>query len=185
MTWLALAAVFGHVETWATHGADFVLVAGQSERAYDLDALAASGVRFTSGYVSGPYCSPTRAALLTGRYQSRFGHEYNPAGVHGLPLTETTIADRLKAAGYVTGLVGKWHNGTFDPRFEPNARGFDEFFGNLYHLNAHEEIEKRDHRRLGKDLDLTLEEVRSVGSADDLGHRPMMPRREARRPTQK
>lgn len=69
-----------------------------------LDALAASGVRFTSGYVSGPYCSPTRAALLTGRHQARFGHEFNPAGNHGLPLTETTLADRLKAAGYVTGL---------------------------------------------------------------------------------
>src|SRR5512133_723010 len=46
----------------------------------NLDALAASGVRFTSGYVSGPYCSPTRAGLLTGRYQSRFGHEFNPGG---------------------------------------------------------------------------------------------------------
>src|SRR6266850_4049194 len=65
----------------------------------NLDALAASGVRFTNGYVTGPYCSPTRAGLLTGRYQQRFGHEFNPgAGASGLPLTETTIADRLKAA---------------------------------------------------------------------------------------
>src|ERR1700704_4041958 len=77
-----------------------------------LDTLAASGVRFTSGYVSGPYCSPTRAGLLTGRYQTRFGHEFNPDGaVHGLPLTEKTIADRLKTAGYATALVGKWHLG--------------------------------------------------------------------------
>jgi len=74
----------------------------------NLDALAASGVRFTNGYVSGPYCSPTRAGLLTGRYQQRFGHEFNPGGrAQGLPLTETTLADRLKAAGYVTGAVGK------------------------------------------------------------------------------
>ncbi len=96
-----------------------------------LDALAASGVRFTSGYVSGPYCSPTRAGLMTGRYQTRFGHEFNPAGGNqGLPLTETTLADRLKAAGYVTGLVGKWHLGA-QPQFHPLKRGFDEFFGFL------------------------------------------------------
>ncbi len=96
-----------------------------------IDSLAASGVRFTSGYVSGPYCSPTRAGLLTGRYQTRFGHEFNPdpAGT-GLPLTETTIADRLKAAGYATGLVGKWHLGA-GPEFPPLKRGFDEFYGFL------------------------------------------------------
>ena len=58
----------------------------------NLDALAASGVRFTGGYVSGPYCSPTRASLLTGRYQTRFGHEFNPGGGDGLPLAETTTA---------------------------------------------------------------------------------------------
>jgi arylsulfatase A-like enzyme len=96
-----------------------------------LDALAASGVRFTSGYVSGPYCSPTRAGLLTGRYQNRFGHEFNPGGNNsGLPLTETTIANRLKAAGYATGLVGKWHLGG-QPAMQPLQRGFDEFFGFL------------------------------------------------------
>jgi len=96
----------------------------------NLDALAVSGVRFTSGYVSGPYCSPTRAGLMTGRYQTRFGHEFNPTGASGLPLTERTIADRLKAAGYVTGLVGKWHLGA-EPQFHPQKRGFDEFYGFL------------------------------------------------------
>ena len=97
----------------------------------NLDALAASGVRFTNGYVSGPYCSPTRAGLMTGRYQTRFGHEFNPgSGNGGLPLTETTLADRLKAAGYITGLVGKWHLGG-QPQFHPRRRGFDEFFGFL------------------------------------------------------
>ncbi len=96
----------------------------------NVDALAASGVRFTNGYVSGPYCSPTRAGLMTGRYQTRFGHEFNPAGGNGLPLSETTIADRLKAAGYATGLVGKWHLGGL-PRFHPQRRGFDEFYGFL------------------------------------------------------
>lgn len=96
----------------------------------NLDALAASGVKFTNGYVSGPYCSPTRAGLLTGRYQQRFGHEFNPGGKHGLPTTETTIADRLKAAGYATGCVGKWHLGS-EPAMQPQERGFTEFFGFL------------------------------------------------------
>ena len=98
----------------------------------NLDALAKSGVRFTNGYVSGPYCSPTRAGLLTGRYQQRFGHEFNPGGgvTQGLPTSETTIANRLKAVGYATGLVGKWHLGAA-PEMRPPQRGFDEFFGFL------------------------------------------------------
>lgn len=99
-----------------------------------INSLAAGGARFTNGYVSGPYCSPTRAGLLTGRYQQRFGHEFNPGGTNanekGLPLSETTIADRFKEAGYVTGLVGKWHLGA-SPRYHPQQRGFDEFFGFL------------------------------------------------------
>ena len=98
-----------------------------------LDALAASGVRFTNGYVSGPYCSPTRAGLMTGRYQTRFGHEFNPGGeggTTGMPTSEVTLANRLKSAGYVTGLVGKWHLGAA-PQFHPQRRGFDEFFGFL------------------------------------------------------
>src|SRR3954451_22024579 len=96
----------------------------------NLDALAASGVRCTNGYVSGPYCSPTRAGLLTGRYQQRFGHEYNPrekGGDEGLPLSQTTMADRLRSAGYPTGLVGKWPLGGA-PEYPPQRRGFDEFF---------------------------------------------------------
>ena len=98
----------------------------------NLDALAASGVRFTSGYVSGPYCSPTRAALLTGRYQNRFGHEFNPGGggAAGMPTNQVTIANRLKAAGYRTALVGKWHLGGAEG-MRPLERGFDEFFGFL------------------------------------------------------
>lgn len=97
-----------------------------------VDALAQNGVRCTNGYVSGPYCSPTRAGLLTGRYQQRFGHEFNPGGgdESGLPLSQTTIADRLKTAGYKTGLVGKWHLGAAD-KYHPQRRGFDEFFGFL------------------------------------------------------
>ena len=96
-----------------------------------LDALAASGIRFTNGYVTGTWCSPSRAALMTGRYQQRFGdngHESTPG--YGLDLEETTLADRLRTAGYTTGLVGKWHLGE-DPKFHPMQRGFDEFFGFL------------------------------------------------------
>jgi arylsulfatase A-like enzyme len=100
----------------------------------NIDALAAGGIRFTDAYVSGPYCSPTRAGLMTGRYPQRFGHEFNPDGSlsdnAGLPLSETTLADRLKAAGYRTALFGKWHLGSAE-RFHPMARGFDEFFGFL------------------------------------------------------
>lgn len=97
-----------------------------------IDSLAREGVRCTSGYVSGTYCSPTRAGLLTGRYQQRFGYEYNPhkgeADVLGLPTTETTFADRMKALGYATGAVGKWHLGVTE-KFHPLSRGFDAFYG--------------------------------------------------------
>ena len=101
----------------------------------NIDALARSGVRFTNGYVSGPYCSPTRAGLLTGRYPQRFGHEFNldVSEAHreiGLPLTETTLAERLRGAGYHTAVFGKWHLGLAE-RFHPMSRGFDEFFGFL------------------------------------------------------
>lgn len=96
----------------------------------NLDALASEGIQFTSGYVSGPYSSPTRAGLMTGRYQQRFGHEFNPGVSNGLPLGEITIANRLKTAGYVTGIVGKWHLGSQDS-MHPQKRGFDEFFGFL------------------------------------------------------
>jgi arylsulfatase B len=97
----------------------------------NIDTLARNGIRFTDGYVSSPYCSPSRAGFLTGRYQQRFGHEFNTPRRRtdlGLPLTETTLADRLKACGYATGLVGKWHLGA-GGKFHPLHRGFDEFFG--------------------------------------------------------
>ena len=98
----------------------------------NIDALAAAGIRFTDAYVSGPYCSPTRAGLMTGRYPERFGHEFN-FGVQpglGLPLDQPTLADRLRAAGYRTALFGKWHLGA-DSAHHPLSRGFDEFFGFL------------------------------------------------------
>ncbi len=100
-----------------------------------IDSLAAGGVRCTSGYVSAPQCSPSRAGMMTGRYQNRFGHEYNagPSDTGwGLSTAERTIADRLKDAGYVTGIVGKWHLGC-EERFYPHNRGFQESF---WHMNG-------------------------------------------------
>jgi arylsulfatase A-like enzyme len=116
----------------------------------NIDAIAKNGVRFTNGYVSGPYCSPTRAGLLTGRYQTRFGHEFNgggPAGGKdfGLPTTEKTMADRLKELGYATACVGKWHLG-HGPQYIATARGFDEFYGtvaNTPYLNPPNFIDTR------------------------------------------
>lgn len=98
----------------------------------NLDRLRAQGVRFANSYVSHPFCSPTRAGLLTGRYQQRFGHENNPQfGVgEGLPLSETLLPALLKPVGYTSALIGKWHLGDA-PHFHPNARGFDEFYGFL------------------------------------------------------
>ncbi|MCI0463525.1 MAG: sulfatase [Gemmataceae bacterium] len=113
----------------------------------NIDSLATNGIRCTNAYVSCPVCSPTRAGLMTGRYQQRFGHEFNagPATLapphFGLPLTEVTLADRLKAAGYATGMVGKWHLG-YQPQFHPMRRGFDEYFGFLG--GAHSYLQAND-----------------------------------------
>lgn len=120
---------------WADLGAQGV---DKDIRTPNLDAMAREGVRFTRGYVSAPQCVPSRAGVLTGRYQQRFGVEDNNKGP--MPLEQVTIAERLKAAGYVTGQVGKWHldhfvkkgKNTGDGRtgkdFLPVKQGFDEQF---------------------------------------------------------
>ena len=112
-------------------------------RTPNIDTLAASGIRFTDGYVSAPLCSPTRAGLLTGRYQQRFGHEFGAgdmarteeAGL-GTPTDEIMLPALLGEAGYATGMVGKWHLGS-QPQFQPQHRGFDEFFGFLHGGNLY------------------------------------------------
>lgn len=105
----------------------------------NIDRLAQSSVRFTQAYAAMPFCSPSRAALMTGRYPQRYGYEYNltqkaPIGVDphymGLDVNERTMGDLFKAAGYVTVAVGKWHLGE-EPQFWPKARGFDNFYGFL------------------------------------------------------
>jgi hypothetical protein len=96
-----------------------------------IDSIAKKGVRCSNGYVSSPQCAPSRCGLLTGRYQNRFGYEYNHAHPNvGLPLSETTVASRLKQCGYATGLIGKWHLGE-TAELHPLSRGFDSFFGFL------------------------------------------------------
>jgi len=102
-----------------------------------IDSIAANGVRFTNGYVTAAYCSASRAGLMTGRYQTRFGYEFNPIGHFnedpqaGLPSSETTLPEYLLEAGYVSGLVGKWHLGGA-PEYHPFRNGFDEFYGFLH-----------------------------------------------------
>src|SRR5262245_51295704 len=94
-----------------------------------LDHLAETGLCLTQHYSASPVCAPARASLLTGRYPQRTGaiDTLEMRGLDRMGLGERTIADELRAAGYATGLVGKWHNGALDPRHHPTARGFDEF----------------------------------------------------------
>ncbi len=100
-----------------------------------IDRIADNGVVFTNGYVSFAVCGPSRAGLITGRYQDRFGFSKNPLlaprdSTMGLPQSEETLAQLLKRAGYKTSVLGKWHLGTH-PSQHPNKRGFDEFYGFL------------------------------------------------------
>jgi len=98
----------------------------------NIDALATQGITFANGYVTHSYCSPSRAALLTGRYQQRFGHEANPLDnvVDSLAANQITLPQVLTNEGYATILVGKWHLGGNNPNQPPN-RGFSDFFGFL------------------------------------------------------
>lgn len=133
---------------WADLGAQG---ADADIRTPHLDAMARDGVRFSHGYVSAPQCVPSRAGVLTGRYQQRFGVEDNNKGP--LPLDQVTLAERLKAAGYVTGQVGKWHldlvggkKGEKALRVSkehmPHAQGFDEYFrGELRQFYASHDLQ--------------------------------------------
>jgi arylsulfatase A-like enzyme len=104
-------------------------------RTPNIDRLAREGVRLTDAYANGPACTPTRAALISGRYQQRVGLEgqltLSPADRElGLPAPGTSLPALLKTSGYATGLVGKWHLG-WKPEFGPIAHGFDSFYGFL------------------------------------------------------
>ncbi len=114
--------------------ADFSFRGSDSFLTPRIDSIARAGVRCTAAYVTSSVCSPSRAGLLTGRYQQRFGHEFNLPHKYsrkdGLPVGERTLADRLRDQGYRTLGVGKWHLGYTEP-FHPLARGFDHYFGFL------------------------------------------------------
>ncbi|MHC4123051.1 MAG: sulfatase-like hydrolase/transferase, partial [Planctomycetota bacterium] len=103
----------------------------------NIDSLARDGIRCTNAYTSGPICAPTRAGLMTGRYQNRFGYETftHPAKRQreddiGVPTDEIFFSQIFQKAGYKTGIIGKWHLG-YNEKYRPNNRGFDEFFGFL------------------------------------------------------
>jgi arylsulfatase A-like enzyme len=101
-----------------------------------IDSIAAAGVRFTDGHATHSVCSPSRAGLMSGMYQHRFGFEHNSgperyaSPTFGLPRTVPTLAERLKKVGYATGMVGKWHIG-FKEGLRPHERGFDSHYGFL------------------------------------------------------
>lgn len=120
--------------------ADFGFQGSNLMKTPNLDKIAKQGVIFTQGYVTDSTCGPSRAGLMTGRYQQKFGYqEINVPGYMspsskllgddmGLPTDQVTMADRLKSIGYKTAIFGKWHLGDAD-RYHPLNRGFDEFYG--------------------------------------------------------
>ncbi|HOZ84499.1 MAG TPA: sulfatase-like hydrolase/transferase [Niabella sp.] len=117
--------------------ADFQLYGHKEIPTPNIRRLANEGVRFTNAYVTASVCAPSRAGLITGRYQQRFGFEHNPSSKLapgftledvGVDLKQSTIADDMKANGYRTIAIGKWHLGNLDKYF-PLKRGFDEFYG--------------------------------------------------------
>jgi len=131
--------------------ADIGCFGAKDIRTPHIDRLAREGVRLTHCYSNGPVCTPTRAALMTGRYQQRFGLEWALMPAHrecGLDPEHITIATRLKKTGYKTGMFGKWHLG-WKPEFGPNAHGFDEFFGILGG-----NVDMYSHRRIEDTKDL-------------------------------
>jgi arylsulfatase A-like enzyme len=113
---------------------DFGAYGSPDVKTPNIDRLARQGVKLTDFYANASNCSPTRAGLISGRYQQRFAIEWPLGGdrstdsVKGLPVTATSLPHLLASAGYATGLIGKWHLG-YAPQFSPKAHGFDYFFG--------------------------------------------------------
>lgn len=142
-----LLLIYSDDHGWADLGAQGV---DKDIRTPNLDQLARDGVRFRRGYVTAPQCVPSRAGVLTGRYQQRFGVEDNGKGP--LPLAELTIAERLKPAGYISGQVGKWHldlggdkagdkAARIQPAHLPHGQGFDEYWcGSLGRYHASHDL---------------------------------------------
>ncbi|MDP6537933.1 MAG: sulfatase-like hydrolase/transferase [Planctomycetota bacterium] len=150
--------------------ADFSFQGSGEAATPHIDSIAAGGVRCTNGYVSASVCSPSRAGLLTGRYQQRFGHDRNipPAysETNGLPVEEVTLADALRAVGYRTIALGKWHLG-YAPHFHPLSRGFDDYYGFLQGARSYRAIEGTRLNRLLRDREPVAEEFDYM--TDELG----------------
>lgn len=141
--------------------ADFSFQSSRLIATPNIDRVAREGVKFTNGYVTGAVCSPSRAGLLTGVYQAKFGHTINftqgnkynlPLDSLGLPLDQKLVGDYLKPLGYTTGIIGKWHLGNAAP-FHPNRRGFDYFWGFLWGSSNYFVDKKRTIEENGKALD--------------------------------
>lgn len=141
--------------------ADFSFQSSRLIATPNIDRVAKEGVKFTNGYVTGAVCSPSRAGMLTGVYQAKFGHTINftqgnkynlPLDSLGLPTDQKLVGDYLKPLGYTTGIVGKWHLGLSAP-FHPNNRGFDYFWGFLWGSSNYEVNKKRTIEENGKQLD--------------------------------
>tara|TARA_R110002050_G_scaffold141496_2_gene266689 strand:+ start:34404 stop:35831 length:1428 start_codon:yes stop_codon:yes gene_type:complete len=147
-----IIVIYSDDHGWADLGAQGV---NSDIRTPNLDKLAADGVRFSHGYVSAPQCVPSRAGLMTGRYQQRFDMEAN--GSRALPLEELTLAERLKDAGYISCQVGKWHLENREknkrrgndlaekqPEYssEPKDHGFGEYYnGSMNTINASHDLQ--------------------------------------------
>jgi len=134
--------------------ADFSMNGSKHFPTPNIDRIGTQGVRFSEGYVSASVCSPSRAGMLTGRYQQRYGHHHNIpprySEENGLPVEERTMADLLREHGYRTIALGKWHLG-YAPRFHPCARGFDDYYGFLQGSRKYHPIEGNRLNRLLRD----------------------------------
>ncbi len=124
--------------------ADFGFQGSQDIPTPNIDKLAENGIVFTDAHTTSTVCSPSRAGIMTGRYQQRFGHEANvPPPGHGMDPDELTLAQALNALNYKTAIFGKWHLGQGE-KFHPNNRGFDEFYGLLGGSRSYFPSKKQD-----------------------------------------
>ncbi len=148
--------------------ADFGFQGKSDLKTPNIDLLAQSGVIFTDGHVSATVSGPSRAGLVTGRYQQRFGSESNIPPKHlGVDIAESTIGDAMKKAAYRTAIFGKWHLGEED-KYHPNNRGFDEFYGFLGGARSYFPSEKDDTPESDKSIMHNGEHVKFEGYFTDI-----------------